>query len=321
MRFKPSINQIIADYNMDRFLVIPKNSGLNGALKETLEDMGLRGISADKEFFEAGDPAVKVMRCRGEDVPKIVEELYFTNRVKAVGMTGDDLFDEYSINNKDSVLSLLETIDWYEETAKYKRPTLCLMVPQGKTLQGKVRVAVNAKYEKTSRMALDEIAAEMGIEPEVRVYAGGTELTVAQGLNDASIEIVDTGKSLTEYNLNPVKKIRFSDFAVIGVDEANPKILKITSKQIADRVLNPREGSYTSRITSTWNEMIKKAAVETGELVAELAKYSINPSAETKDRIINEAGDVLYSLQASLAKAGIPFDAVIRQEYMRYKRD
>ena len=359
MKFKTQMKDLIREKGMDNVIIIPKNSGLKDIVSTTLGSMGVdywNFPKIDSTTFRSDDTEVRIYR--GEDIPMIVEDLYQAQKIKAVGMTGDDLFDEYMIRNQSSLLSLLETVDWDDANALYRRPALCLLTKKGQSLEGNILVGINKKYAATGKVYLAEVAEALGITPTVKLYSGNTEDAVSQGMVDAGIEIVYSGKSLKEKDLDISDRIRCSDFAMIGVDEGSPKILEISYNQIGDRVRNPKEGSYTSKLASSWNSIVKKIGEENAEFIKSCIEYGFkgklpdeknsfeyllqNTSSEDirqvmmENSVINneqpkkfdcrreltgEFGDKLYTAFIALNMAEVSFQNIIAQEYQRFKAD
>jgi len=223
MKFKPKLTEIIKEYGMSPIVIIPKNRGLvNDFVKSKIRELGVEIDFEDTDKQEYKVENITIYRYRGEDIPKIIEDFYFNKGIKILGITGDDLLDEYQLRNPNYIVENLETVDWYDEKAKFGRPALCLLIKKDiEKLQGKVNIAVNSKYEFTARSYLEEIN-DGSFEPSIHVYNGDSEKTVAQGLNDACIEIVYSGKSLEENRLKIAKTIRLSDLDVVGIDEKSP---------------------------------------------------------------------------------------------------
>ena len=94
-------------------VVVPKNTGLREITGKTLE---LLPLPPNKEPVEA----------RGEDVPFLVEQLLKQGN-NAIGLTGEDLFREYCLINKNTKLKIIRRIGWDDEKALYKKPVLCLL--------------------------------------------------------------------------------------------------------------------------------------------------------------------------------------------------
>jgi phosphoribosyl-ATP pyrophosphohydrolase len=322
MRFKPKMKDVIAEFGMDPVILVPKNGGLKDIVVKTLKAMGVDYLSFDKidrDNYTDGELTVSIYR--GEDIPGVVEDLYFTKGVKAIGLTGDDLYDEYLLRTPLSLVSVLETVEWDDETATFRRPALCWMTREGETPTGKTRIAVNRKYEQTSRRAIDEIKDDLGIEPVITVYSGNTEQTVADSINDLVVEIVYTGTSVTRNKLDLKDKIRCSDFDLIGVNESDPVIFLREYQQMTNRVQNPKPDSYTSELASDQNRTIKKIGEETAEFIAALMEYQATKDPAKRQALIGEFCDKFYTAMIAMAANGIGFKEMTAKIYRRFKRD
>ena len=199
-------------------LVIPKNSGLKGYAWKVMEEAGLKLKSAEeigKNKLKVGD--LTILLRRGEDIPQIVVDEFARGKL-VLGLTGDDLYDEYRLRNPENPLRIENTYDWFDESARFFRPTLCLVnrTGNGEDIPLEARVAVDSKYERTSRNYLQTSALFNGKKPSVLVYNGDLESTVASGTNDCCIDVVYSGSTLQQDGLGIVQKIRFSDLVVIS---------------------------------------------------------------------------------------------------------
>ncbi len=303
MRFKPTTDNIINDYGMSNLVLIPKNSALQG------------GISS---ILNLKNDAIKIESFRGEDIPSILEDLYFKKKVKAVGITGDDLYDEYRIKNPNSLVELLETIDWNDASAMFRRPALCVIGRIGEEITQTPSVAVNRKYLETSKTGLEEL----GILPKISIYNGNTEATVASGINDLCVDIVYSGKTLNEYGLEIKEIIRFSDFSVIGVNEKSPLGLKRDYDMIFDRVKSPVEGSYTSKLSLDPNKAMKKLGEEFSEFARACTLYGLtgDVAKERKD-VALEFQQLFYTMSINAARCDLDFSDISQSFYSSLKRD
>src|SRR3989338_8127967 len=134
-------------------LAVPKNNALKGYAWQVLKETGLdldKSEEIDKNRLKVGGLAVLLRR--GEDIPQIVVDEFNRGRI-VLGVTGDDLYDEYRYRNPQNPLKIENTYDWYDEKALFKRPALCLINKSGDVgdLPLEARVAINGKYEYTSR--------------------------------------------------------------------------------------------------------------------------------------------------------------------------
>ena len=159
----------------------------------------------------------RIVEVRGEDVPFYVRQLADAGK-KAIGLTGEDLFREFCLEEREPGLKILKRILWKDEKALFGKPTLCLMGPKGKRLTGlhkRLRVCVAAKYKKLAKKYLN-LLEDQGYAFQKTYMNGAVEESYAQGLADILIEIVYTGKSMRENNLEVYDTILESDFVIIG---------------------------------------------------------------------------------------------------------
>ena len=204
-------------------LFVPKNGGLYDYVFEMLPDMGmeLESWMGKKEADGFKQDGLEIVLARGEDIPQRTDEL-ICNQRSAFGLTGDDLFDEYmlsqTLDGNISPLIVLNTYDWFDENAKYNRPALCLMNKTGnfEDIPKNAKVAVNKKYENTSKVYLSKSYRLKNLDLRIESYNGDTEKTVADGTNNCCIEIVYSGKTVEENDLEIVDIVRFSDIVLVG---------------------------------------------------------------------------------------------------------
>ena len=167
---------------------------------------------------------------RGEDIPQIVVD-YAKKGEVALGITGDDLYDEYRLKNPKNPLRVENTYDWFDEAAKYLRPALCFVNRTG-SIEGipSPRVAIGAKYPKTSWNYLlrSPLTREFEFGAEfcdlVRIYEGSVERKIAEGEADCAIDIVYSGDTIKELGLTVIEIVRFSDLAVISPLKDGPTL-------------------------------------------------------------------------------------------------
>ena len=187
------------------FIVVPNNASLSGYRNKALDYFPNR---SEKEIVES----------RGEDIPFIVEELS-QNGKKAFGLTGSDLLKEYRLSNYNSKLKVFKKICWTDKTAKFGKPTLCLLGPKEKKLEQlskNLKVCINSKYKNLAKRYLNVLEGK-GYS-FIKIYlSGSTEAAYCNGLSDLVIDIVYTGASIKAANLDVYDKIFESDFLVIGV--------------------------------------------------------------------------------------------------------
>lgn len=105
-------------------VLIPSNSGLDSTSLNICSALGITQNNADKYRDEI--VGIEVIRYRGEDIPAVCDMLT-RKGIPTVGLTGDDLFDEYKLRKPQTKLRLLDTIDWIiKGSGLYSRPTLCV---------------------------------------------------------------------------------------------------------------------------------------------------------------------------------------------------
>ena len=160
----------------------------------------------------------KIVESRGEDIPFIVEELS-QNGKKVFGLTGSDLLKEYQLSKYNSKLVIVKIISWADKKAMFGKPTLCLLGPKEKDLEQLpkiLKVCINSKYKNLAKRYLN-VLENQGYS-FVKIYlSGSTEAAYCNGLSDLVIDIVYTGASIKEANLEVYGKIFESDFVIIGV--------------------------------------------------------------------------------------------------------
>ena len=183
--------------------IVPKNSGL--------------AICKDISKEYSGE----VLQVRGEDVPLFVAKLLAQNK-KVIGITGEDLFKEFSLKNKASGLQIVRRVVWRDEQCLFEKPTLCLMGPKSERLENlnkKLRVCINRKYQRlTNKYCINNLISR-GYEIEKIYVSGCSEEMFSEGLVDLVIDIVYSGKSAEEAGLGIYEKIFSSDIVIIGCKE------------------------------------------------------------------------------------------------------
>ena len=187
------------------FIVVPNNKSLANYVEITLRSLG--NPSRDR-----------VVVSRGEDVPFIIEELS-QNGKKAIGLTGRDLFKEYELSKYNTKIAVLKTIDWNDKNAIFGKPVLCLLGPKGKKVEDlpkNLRVSINSKYKNLAKKYLN-ILEDKGYRFAKIYLSGSTESAYCNGISDLVIDIVYTGSSIKNANLEVYDKIFESDFVIVGL--------------------------------------------------------------------------------------------------------
>ena len=281
-------------------LYIPKNSGLHEYVNNLLSEIG---VSAGGEFTRADESVgtLEIISARGEDVPQRVDDCLLRGEV-AYGLTGDDLFDEYMLGADDSPLGVLNTYDWFDPSAQFYRPALCLLNREGQIPDSSamVSIAVNKKYELSSRQYLSQRFQASKLQISIAAYAGDTENTVAEGTHDWCIEVVYRGErspasAMSKTGLKVAEVVRFSDISLIGREIVNP--WEEEYRRISAVAQKPT-GSNTSKLLADSNAICKKVGEESAEFVRAFTQETGIPE---------EFNGVVYALMAAAAKQQVPW--------------
>jgi len=284
-------------------LYIPKNSGLHEYVNNLLSDIGV----SDRGAFTRADESVgtlEIISARGEDVPQRVDDCLLRGEV-AYGLTGDDLFDEYMLGAGNSPLGVLNTYDWFDPNAQFYRPALCLLNHEGRIPDSSVMVsiAVNKKYELSSRQYLSQRFQSSKLQISIVAYAGDTENTVAEGTHDWCVEVVYRGErspasAMSKTGLKVAEVVRFSDISLIGREIVNP--WEEEYRRISAVAQKPT-GSSTSKLLADSNAICKKVGEESAEFVR----------AFTQEKgIPEEFNGVVYALMVAAAKLQVPWQVI-----------
>ena len=139
-----------------------------------------------KMLLDTKHPSVKVLIIRGWDVPT-----YITSGAAHIGIVGKDILmekeEEEFVELADLGLGKCRlSLAGYEDV-----------------LTGSARLKIATKYPKSSTKFMNSI----GIQPEIIYLNGAQEIAPVLGLSDAIIDLVDTGKTLTENGLTEIRSI------------------------------------------------------------------------------------------------------------------
>lgn len=271
--------------------IVPKNSGL-----EICADYIDKYISSN----------TKILKVRGEDVPLFVEKLSKLGK-KVIGITGEDLFKEYSSN--ENLLVIKEKIIWNDEQFVFKKPALCLLGSESKSLKElpeKIKICINKKYKNISNKFLKEYFLEK--DYEIIYTSGTTEELFSQGIVDLVIDIVCSGKSAKEAGLKVYKKIFESDLVVIEYFKDRFDLQELYNT-ISEKIKSNDEKSYTKRLVANPNELKRKLIEEAGEVI----------TFDSKDNLIWECSDLIYFLFVIMAKEGITIQDIEKENKRRNK--
>ncbi|MFH0875543.1 MAG: hypothetical protein V1859_06380 [archaeon] len=163
------------------------------------------------------------MEVRGEDVPLFVKELSKKGK-KAIGFTGQDLFREWCLRERERELQVVKVIEWNDSSALFLKPVLCLIGPKEKklsTIPKKAKVAVSDKYVAIAKKYLNLLEMQ-GFKFEKLYLSGSVESACSSGIADIAIDIVYSGSTLIKEGLVVYDKIFASDFVIIGMKGVFP---------------------------------------------------------------------------------------------------
>ena len=284
-------------------LYIPKNSGLHEYVNNLLSEVG---VSDGGEFARVDESVgtLEIISARGEDVPQRVDDCLLRGEV-AYGLTGDDLFDEYMLGTGDSPLGVLNTYDWFDPNAQFYRPALCLLNREGRIPDSSamVSIAVNKKYELSSRQFLSQRFQSSKLQISIVAYAGDTENTVAEGTHDWCVEVVYRGErspasAMSKTGLKVAEVVRFSDISLIGREIVNP--WEEEYRRISAVAQKPT-GSSTSKLLADSNKICKKVGEESAEFVRAFTQETGIPE---------KFNGVVYALMVAAAKLQVPWQEI-----------
>ena len=270
--------------------IVPKNSGLeicNNYIKKYISDK------------------TKIIKVRGEDVPPVVEKLSKLDK-NVIGITGEDLFYEYSL--KENSIIIKEKINWNNNEFIFKKPALCLLGPESKSLKElpqKIKICINKKYKNLADKFLKEYFKK---DYEITYASGATEELFSEGIVDLVIDIICSGKSAKKAGLKVYEKIFESDIVVIEYSKNNFDLQKLYNL-ICEKTKSSDEKSYTKKLIANPNELKRKLIEEAGEVV----------TADSKENLIWECCDLIYFLFVIMANENIKFEDLNKENERRNK--
>lgn len=185
-------------------LVLPKNSGLKSYTDKFLDS---NPLYAD----------CKMLKVRGEDVPFWVSQLTKKGK-RAIGFTGEDLFQDYRLRNDDASVKVLGKIEWKDASAMYGKPALCFIGPIGKKeqpLPAKFTICACGKYKGIVKDFLKKYR-DSGHEVDEIYVNGSVEASCSEGIADVIVDIVYSGRSIDEFGLEIYDVIFKSDCVILG---------------------------------------------------------------------------------------------------------
>ncbi len=280
------------------FIIVPKNSGLDKC-KKIVYDV-FKGL--------------EIKEVRGEDIPLFTEKLIEENK-NIAGITGEDLFKEFLLNNRNSQLTILKRIPWEEDRFIYKKPALCLLGNKNKKfneLPKRIKICINSKYKELAKKYCINPLENNGYSIEKIYVSGATEEFLVRGLADAVIDIVCTGESIRKANLIIYEKIFESDIVIIGKSEESGTFsLEALYQKISKRMSQNSESSYTSKLVNDLPLLYRKIIEESGEVI----------TAKNRDELIWEISDLIYFLFVIMAKNSISIEDIEKENKRRNKKE
>ncbi|HUA08267.1 MAG TPA: hypothetical protein VMA98_03265 [Candidatus Acidoferrales bacterium] len=188
-------------------VLLPKNRGLSAMV-----DYALRRYAPQRPYERTF--------VRGEDVPLLASEVARSGR-PMLAMTGEDLLDEWLARGRSLDPRIVRrSIPWNDPQARYGKPALCLIGPRGTPVPptGELRVALCSKYENLARRFLRTLETPDRTVTPVSI-AGTVEAAILHDIADFMIDIVVSGKTIDELDLEVCEVIMKSDLALL---ESNP---------------------------------------------------------------------------------------------------
>jgi len=160
---------------------------------------------------------------RAEDVPLFVEQLRSKGN-KCIGVTGEDLFYEYKLKNSlSNIIKITKVPSYFSRlpsgrSVSFLKPTLCLLGPQGKTLnllEKELVVAIDQKYTAIAEKFLKE-QQQKGFKFKKIFLRGATEELAKTGIADLVIDVVFSGAAARDANLKVYERIFEGDVILVG---------------------------------------------------------------------------------------------------------
>jgi len=192
-------------------IVVPKNSGLKKYKEKALS-------------YLTNVDTSKIIEVRGEDVPFWIKEFKEKGK-KAIGFTGEDLYKEYCLEQRETSTKVLKKVTWDDSKALFGKPVLCLLGPKNKNLESlpkNLTICISTKYKKIAKKYLNFLERK-GFTFKKIYINGSAETTYSQGLADLIIDIVYTGSSIEKFGLKIFDQVMQSDFLIIASNWIEPR--------------------------------------------------------------------------------------------------
>ncbi|MBI2547956.1 histidinol-phosphate transaminase [Candidatus Woesearchaeota archaeon] len=253
------------------FIIVPKNTGL-----ETYRTIALSSFSNKEKST--------IIEARGEDIPFLVKQFQEQGK-PTFGLTGEDLFKEYLLKDKNTSLRVIKKITWDDPAACFRKPTLCFIGPDTKDLLSLPKVAkvcVAAKYKRLAKRYLNFLERK-GFAFQKIYINGCVETTCQEGIADVIIDIVYTGNSLKKFGLKVYDTIFQSDFVIIGADNTEqntptPRSVVQTLK-VYDPPLEQRQG----KLCLDFNENTRGCSPQVIKALKKINMFTVSQYPEYKE--------------------------------------
>ena len=100
------------------------------------------------------DDGTKIVQEFDGTLFRMTTEKLIEKNKKVVGITGEDLFKEFLLNNRNSQLKILKRFSWEDNSFIYKKPALCLLGNKSKKfkeLPKSLKICINSKYKELAK--------------------------------------------------------------------------------------------------------------------------------------------------------------------------
>ncbi len=281
--------------NVD-YIIIPKNTGLKKCRELAISIKG---------------PSSIIEEVRGEDVPLFTEKLILEGKT-AIGITGEDLFKEFTLKVRNSKLSIIKREPWNSDSL-FSKPVLCLLGPKNKKMEEmprKIKICINTKYKELAKKYCTNLLENKGYLIDKTYAYGATEEFFSKGLADMVIDIVVTGKSADVAGLTIYDELFESDIVLIGKNKKNFFDLNSLFMKIKERIDSNSPSSYTSSIVKDELLLKRKLVEEAAEVI----------TAKNREQLIWEAADLIYFLFVIMAKEGVSIEDIEKENERRDRK-
>ncbi|MFW5956206.1 MAG: ATP phosphoribosyltransferase [Halorhabdus sp.] len=195
-------------------IALPNKGRLHDPSVELLERAGLHLVDgADRQLYaHTVDENVTVLYARAADIPE-----YVSDGAADVGITG---FDQIQEAGRDNLVDLLDL--------GYGECKLVLAVPEDHDIEDPAELAggtIATEFPTVTRAYLEQ----QGIDAEITVVSGATELTPHVDIADGIVDITSTGTTLRMNRLEVLDDVLESSVHLFARDDVaqDPKVEQI----------------------------------------------------------------------------------------------